>query len=274
VVGTGDFDGDGKADILWRNTASGATVVWTMSGPHNLGGGYTDGFADTGWVLRQQDADQAPTSVSYLDSSAAVLVNLLDPALNTGDAAGGSFLYVHGVEGSNFNDTITGDRAGDVLHGADGNDSIAGGSAADTLDGGAGSDTISGGAGDDLIVGGAGRDAMFGGAGHDTFSFAAHSSSYALGSQDLIWDWEAGDKLQFGAPGTVVNYTEYGGPQVTDYASALDFVSNMTTGFTSLKYVALQVGADVVVFSDAAPDFSAVVLIGRSLADVDSSNII
>jgi hypothetical protein len=29
---TGDFDGDGKADLLWRDGNSGATVVWFMNG--------------------------------------------------------------------------------------------------------------------------------------------------------------------------------------------------------------------------------------------------
>jgi hypothetical protein len=28
----GDFDGDGKADILWRHTGNGNTVLWQMDG--------------------------------------------------------------------------------------------------------------------------------------------------------------------------------------------------------------------------------------------------
>jgi hypothetical protein len=28
MVGTGDFNGDSRADILWRNTASGADAIW------------------------------------------------------------------------------------------------------------------------------------------------------------------------------------------------------------------------------------------------------
>ena len=28
----GDFNGDGKADLVWRNTASGATAIWLMNG--------------------------------------------------------------------------------------------------------------------------------------------------------------------------------------------------------------------------------------------------
>ena len=31
VLGTGDFDGDGRSDILWRNT-NGAVSIWKMNG--------------------------------------------------------------------------------------------------------------------------------------------------------------------------------------------------------------------------------------------------
>jgi hypothetical protein len=32
VVGTGDYNGDGKADILWRHSQSGQSALWTMNG--------------------------------------------------------------------------------------------------------------------------------------------------------------------------------------------------------------------------------------------------
>ena len=32
IVGTGDFNGDGKTDILWRNKTTGQNVVWLMNG--------------------------------------------------------------------------------------------------------------------------------------------------------------------------------------------------------------------------------------------------
>ncbi len=34
---TGDFDADGRADILWRNTTSQKLVVWTMNGAAKVG---------------------------------------------------------------------------------------------------------------------------------------------------------------------------------------------------------------------------------------------
>ena len=32
IQGTGDFNGDGQSDILWRNTGDGAVVIWFMNG--------------------------------------------------------------------------------------------------------------------------------------------------------------------------------------------------------------------------------------------------
>jgi len=32
VQGIGDFDGDGKADILWRNLTTGTNSLWLMNG--------------------------------------------------------------------------------------------------------------------------------------------------------------------------------------------------------------------------------------------------
>ncbi|MBC80186.1 MAG: hypothetical protein CMQ33_05075, partial [Gammaproteobacteria bacterium] len=63
--GSGDFDGDGIADLLWRNT-NGANIVWLMDGETikergqlpTVGGGWTisgvgdfdmDGMADVFW---------------------------------------------------------------------------------------------------------------------------------------------------------------------------------------------------------------------------------
>jgi hypothetical protein len=32
VIGTGDFNGDGKSDILWQNTNDGTPAIWEMNG--------------------------------------------------------------------------------------------------------------------------------------------------------------------------------------------------------------------------------------------------
>ena len=38
IQGTGDFDGDGRDDLLWRNTTSGTLVIWFMDGTTRLSG--------------------------------------------------------------------------------------------------------------------------------------------------------------------------------------------------------------------------------------------
>ena len=39
VVGAGDFNGDGKADLVYRNTSTGTTEVQFLNGTNNIGGG-------------------------------------------------------------------------------------------------------------------------------------------------------------------------------------------------------------------------------------------
>jgi hypothetical protein len=43
-AGTGDYNGDGKTDVLWRG-ADGATWAWRMDGATILGGDYVGTFA-------------------------------------------------------------------------------------------------------------------------------------------------------------------------------------------------------------------------------------
>jgi hypothetical protein len=48
-----DFNGDGKADILWRETASGSSYLWLMNGATAVGAGYTASQADNSWVVQR-----------------------------------------------------------------------------------------------------------------------------------------------------------------------------------------------------------------------------
>ena len=60
------------------------------------------------------------------------MASLVNPSVNTGDAARDTYYSIENLTGSNFNDTLTGDGGNNVLDGGLGND---------TLDGGAGVDT-------------------------------------------------------------------------------------------------------------------------------------
>ena len=48
-----DLDGDGKADILWRNTTSGQLYVWLMNGTDPVGFGSPGTVPDLGWVIKK-----------------------------------------------------------------------------------------------------------------------------------------------------------------------------------------------------------------------------
>jgi len=46
-----DFDGDGKADLLWRHSGQGWNYMWLMDGQTRLSGTDLPGVGDTGWVI-------------------------------------------------------------------------------------------------------------------------------------------------------------------------------------------------------------------------------
>src|SRR5262249_12247394 len=50
IVGLGDFNGDGRADILFRNTTTGALLIWFLNGTTVFGTG-TPGGAILDWEV-------------------------------------------------------------------------------------------------------------------------------------------------------------------------------------------------------------------------------
>ena len=51
VAGIGDFDGDGMADILWRNASTGENYLYLMNGSAITGEGYIRTVADQNWKV-------------------------------------------------------------------------------------------------------------------------------------------------------------------------------------------------------------------------------
>ena len=76
----------------------------------------------------------------------AVGVYLHNMALNTGDAAGDTYVSIEVIDGSTFSDTIEGNEAANTFWGDAGHDALKGLAGDDALAGG-GNDTLSGGAG-------------------------------------------------------------------------------------------------------------------------------
>jgi hypothetical protein len=51
IVGTGDFNGDGKPDIIWRNSVMGENYIWYMNGVTKIGGDYLLTVMDMTWQI-------------------------------------------------------------------------------------------------------------------------------------------------------------------------------------------------------------------------------
>ncbi|MCS6976346.1 MAG: FG-GAP-like repeat-containing protein, partial [Gemmatales bacterium] len=133
-----------------------------------VGGADSDRYLFTGSSLGSDSILEAPGCVDSdtLDFSLAGFAININLGLTTAQTviAGNLILQlnaadaVENVDGSAFNDVITGNGCGNILNGNDGNDSILGLGGNDTIDGGLGNDTLLGGSGNDTVLGGPGND--------------------------------------------------------------------------------------------------------------------
>jgi Ca2+-binding RTX toxin-like protein len=129
VIGS---DAGAERDFLYGD--NGANSLYGLAGSDILEGG---GGADT------IDGGTGWDTARYLHSASGVTINL-ETNVNTGGEAQGDMLYgVENVQGSNYNDSLTGGA---------GNDSLSGGGGADTIFAGAGIDALIGGSGNDIFV--------------------------------------------------------------------------------------------------------------------------
>jgi Ca2+-binding RTX toxin-like protein len=85
----------------------------------------------------------------YDDSLAAVTINLGANTASGGDATGDSFIDIERIQGSDFDDDLTGSSGADFLSGGNGDDDLSGSGGDDTLRGDAGADDLNGGGGTD-----------------------------------------------------------------------------------------------------------------------------
>ena len=112
-------------------------------------------------------------TISYKYSMAGVTVNLFSGTARGGEAEGDTLGEdIENVQGSMYDDVLTGDDKANSLWGLDGMDSLTGRDGDDTLNGGAGNDTLDGGDDDDILQGGPGADVLTGGDDDDTASYS------------------------------------------------------------------------------------------------------
>lgn len=133
------------------------------NGADRLDGGDGDDVLEGGAGADRLDGGAGSDTVTYRNSNAAVTVNLGNGTFLGGHAEGDQIVNVETIEGSNYDDVLTGDSDPDRLEGGEGKDK---------LQGGDGDDHLLGGDDDDVLEGGKGFDRLDGGAGTDTVSYA------------------------------------------------------------------------------------------------------
>ncbi|WP_304622045.1 VWA domain-containing protein [Roseomonas cutis] len=181
--GNDRLDGGGGDDVLaggdGQDTLLGGTGRDSLSGEagqDSLFGGDGDdtllGGEGNDTLVGGNGADSlvggdGTDTVAYAGAPTGVVVNLADPAANTGWAAGDRYTSIERVTGTAFADRLTGSSGSDTLVGLAGADTLYGGAGADRLEGGDGNDHLQGQDGNDTLVGGAGTNFLNGGAGAD-----------------------------------------------------------------------------------------------------------
>lgn len=170
--------------------------------------------------------------------------------------------------------TLTGNEANETFKGGAGADTLFGAGGADSLRGVGGGDLLDGGDGNDTLAGGTGADTLTGGDGADTFLIDGRMGG-SMAELDQITDFTHGvDRLGMGDRVSLSGATFWSGDAETytdAYAAAAQKIAS-----GAADVVAVQIGADVVVFADSHLHNrvdSAVVLVGRTLADVNCWDI-
>ncbi|HWL94141.1 MAG TPA: calcium-binding protein [Phycisphaerae bacterium] len=124
---------------------------------------------------------------------------------------------ITGSDGANLlrglggNDTINGGGGDDHVWGDSGNDALLGGDGNDTVDGGTGNDTMDGGTGNDIMNGESGNDSMTGKSGHDTMNGGDGNDAMIGGSgNDTMNGGNGNDTIDGGDGSDTVVYNTAG----------------------------------------------------------------
>lgn len=106
VIGTGDFDGDGKSDIILRNNTTGDAQVWRMTGT-TMAGSPVDISAPAGFtLLGAEDVDKNGYSdLLWQDSTTGAvkatefMAGLANTTVNLGTAPGSGWTLIASTGG-------------------------------------------------------------------------------------------------------------------------------------------------------------------------------
>ena len=118
-------------------------ILVGRDGTDLLDGGGGDDQLEGGAGGDRLDGGAGMDTAVYLNSNAGVTVNLGNGTFTGGHAEGDTAVNVENLEGSNYDDVLTGDGSENRLFGGEGDDVLDGGGGIDRLDGGPGMDTVS-----------------------------------------------------------------------------------------------------------------------------------
>ena len=129
-------------------------------GTDKLDGGEGDDVLTGGDGDDLLEGGKGKDTASYADAGSAVTVTLakirvdghVQAAQDTEGAGTDTLIHIENLEGSDFDDTLTGNGGANRVAGGDGDDSINAGRGSDTLVGGLGEDTLQGGGGRDKFL--------------------------------------------------------------------------------------------------------------------------
>jgi Ca2+-binding RTX toxin-like protein len=159
--------GDAEDDALTNiENLTGSDFADSLTGDQNanrLSGGAGNDTLAGGSSADQLSGGDGVDTASYADAVTSIIASLANPSINTGDAAGDTYVSVENLTGSAFKDALNGDNSANTIIGDAGDD---------TIKGYGGDDKLFGGDGNDTLLGGIGADYLSGGTGLDTASYA------------------------------------------------------------------------------------------------------
>jgi Ca2+-binding RTX toxin-like protein len=141
--------GDPNANKIYGG--AGHDTLYGWGGADWLYGDAGDDNVVGGSGVERMFGGDGKDTLSYQLSTVGLTVSLLDPSINTGDAAGDQYSGFEDVTGTPFDDILYGDNGPlNNLWGLAGNDKIYGGGGYDVMIGDAGADYLDGGADRDM----------------------------------------------------------------------------------------------------------------------------
>ena len=123
-LNAGDAAGDTYLSIEGLIGSSFADTLTGTAGGNTLQGAGGSDLLQGGGGADVLDGGSGLDRASYGNAPTAVIASLSNPAANTGDAAGDTYLSIEGLIGSAFDDTLTGSAGSDSLDGGAGDDTV------------------------------------------------------------------------------------------------------------------------------------------------------